>query len=302
MDALTHANYRTPENEAAFMSHSQYESWCDCPAKRWAIMRGLWKDGTSAALLGSSYGDVALLTPDDLPEWVAAHMEDLAENGLVSKGRGKEKAGFGEPLASLSSIMAAIDRAKATPQFMALLEGEHQRIFEFEIGGVPWKGALDNYQPDVFFSDLKIMADLSDMHWIEDKDGYDAILARIENVPFTRKSFKGPWYEEMGYWRNMAVYWHAIRQNTGKSLPGYLCGLSKQGEPGGPKRADIGAWEMADEERFSRELQIIEMRLPRVLEWKHSETEPPRCERTDCAYCVSTRTFRVQTARSERFF
>jgi hypothetical protein len=71
----------------------------------------------------------------------------------------------GKPSAKEKIVQEMVDKAKSSAKFMASLEGEHQKEFEFQIEGIDWKCKLDNYnQEKGFISDLKTTRTLKEQY------------------------------------------------------------------------------------------------------------------------------------------
>ena len=122
--------------------------------------------------------------------------------------------------------------------------------------GAKWKIKMDSYIPDVAIVDLKVMASITDLKWVKD----------IGYLDFVRY-----W----GYDIQGAIYQEIVRQNTGKKLPFYIAGATKQAEP------DIRIIHVTDN-YLQEALHIVEANMPRILRVKSGEAEPDRCELCDC--------------------
>ena len=71
---------------------------------------------------------------------------------------------------------------------------------------------MDSYIPGVAIVDLKVMASLTKLEWVRD----------IGYLDFVRY-----W----GYDIQGAIYQEVVYQNTGKRLPFYIAGISKESTP-----------------------------------------------------------------------
>ncbi|MFH1573364.1 MAG: PD-(D/E)XK nuclease-like domain-containing protein [Acidobacteriota bacterium] len=281
---LTHDNYFSREASLEYMSVSQYKRWCECPARARAELLGEWSEPTSPAMLGSSYADVAILSPDELPAWMDTHEVGLRDAGLVSKKDGVT------PLSTMRAIGLAIHRAQSEPVIQEYLEGEHQRIFTCEIGGVPWKCCLDVYNEGVSFTDLKVMASL-DETYTKDWDIFTTLVMRREGVRPQVAQGRWAWYEAYNYWLQMAVYQAAIARNDGDLLEPYLLALTKDADLDKGRIPAVQIVRFTNQGRLAHEIEKIEGsdavdgKLPVILRWKSGEEEAPMCGQLSCAYC-----------------
>ena len=100
------------------------------------------------------------------------------------------------------------------------------------------------------------MASITDLKWVKD----------IGYLDFVRY-----W----GYDIQGAIYQEIVRQNTGKKLPFYIAGATKQAEP------DIRIIHVTDN-YLQEALHMVEANMPRILRVKSGEAEPDRCELCDC--------------------
>jgi hypothetical protein len=139
---------------------------------------------------------------------------------------------------------------------MKFMSGQKQVIMTGELFGAKWKIKMDSYIPDVAIVDLKVMASITDLKWVKD----------IGYLDFVRY-----W----GYDIQGAIYQEIVRQNTGKKLPFYIAGATKQAEP------DIRIIHVTDN-YLQEALHMVEANMPRILRVKNGEAEPDRCELCDC--------------------
>lgn len=80
-----------------------------------------------------------------------------------------------------------------------------------ELFGTKWKIKMDSYIPGIAIVDLKVMASITKLEWVRD----------IGYLDFVRY-----W----GYDIQGAIYQEIVRQNTGKKLPFYIAGATKESE------------------------------------------------------------------------
>ena len=171
------------------------------------------------------------------------------ENKEIFTQKGELKANFKQA----EEIIARIERDE---YFMKFMSGQKQVIMTGELFGAKWKIKMDSYIPDVAIVDLKVMASITDLKWVKD----------IGYLDFVRY-----W----GYDIQGAIYQEIVRQNTGKKLPFYIAGATKQAEP------DIRIIHVTDN-YLQEALHIVEANMPRILRVKSGEAEPDRCELCDC--------------------
>ena len=95
---------------------------------------------------------------------------------------------------------------------MKFMSGEKQVIMTGELFGTKWKIKMDSYIPGIAIVDLKVMASITKLEWVRD----------IGYLDFVRY-----W----GYDIQGAIYQEIVRQNTGKKLPFYIAGATKESEP-----------------------------------------------------------------------
>ena len=79
----------------------------------------------------------------------------------------------------------------------------------------------------------------------------------------------------IGYDIQGAIYQEIVRQNTGKKLPFYIAGATKEKEP------DIQIIHVTDN-YLQEALNIVEVNMPRILRVKNGNEAPNRCELCDC--------------------
>lgn len=170
----------------------------------------------------------------------------------------------GSLLAVYEQANGIIARIERDPLMMRHLSGEMQRIMTGEIAGVPFKIRIDSYFPGEMIVDLKIMRDMKEI-W---QDG-------------ARREFWDAWqYSVQG-----CIYREIVRQNTGLVLPFILAVATKEDEP------DIKLLEIAPE-RLDADLDEVIEFAPGFQAVKMGLMEAERCNRSECAYCKSTKVLR----------
>lgn len=243
---LTSENYYSQEANKEYMSVSGYKDFAGtygktpCEFYGMEKLNGRWEDEKSTALLVGSYVD----------SYFEGSLEQFKkENPEIFTQEGELKANFKQA----EEIIARIERDE---YFMKFMSGQKQVIMTGELFGAKWKIKMDSYIPDVAIVDLKVMASITDLKWVKD----------IGYLDFVRY-----W----GYDIQGAIYQEIVRQNTGKKLPFYIAGATKQAEP------DIRIIHVTDN-YLQEALHMVEANMPRILRVKSGEAEPDRCELCDC--------------------
>lgn len=243
---LTSENYYSVKANKAYMSVSQFKDFAGtygklpCEYSALEKLEERWEDETSTAMMIGSYVDA----------YFEGTLEKFKiENPSIFKKDGGLKAEY----VKANEIIARIERDK---YFMKYMSGQKQVIMTGEIGGAEWKIKIDSYIPDVAIVDLKVMASITELKWVKD-------LGYLDFVRYWGYDIQG------------AVYQEIVRQNTGKLLPFYIAGVTKEKEP------DIRIIHVTD--NYMKEaMGIVEANLPRILRVKSGELEPDKCELCDC--------------------
>lgn len=248
---LTDSNYYSQEANREYMSVSQFKDFSGtygkmpCEFTALEKLDGRWEEEKTTALMVGSYVD----------SYFEGTLEGFkAENPALFKKDGGLKADY----VKAEEIIARIERDE---YFMKYMSGQKQVIMTGELFGAKWKIKIDSYIPDVAIVDLKVMASITDLKWVKD----------IGYLDFVRY-----W----GYDIQGAIYQEIVRQNTGKKLPFYIAGATKEKEP------DIRIIHVTDN-YLQEALNMVEANMPRILNVKSKEAEPDRCELCDC--CRHTR-------------
>ena len=243
---LTSENYYSQEANREYMSVSQFKDFLGtygrlgCEFTAMEKLEGKWEDEKTTAIMVGSYVDAYFEGSLD---------RFKAENKSLFKRDGNLKAEY----VKAEEIIARIERDE---YFMKYMSGQKQVIMTGEMFGTKWKIKIDSYIPDVAIVDLKIMASITELKWVKD----------IGYLDFVRY-----W----GYDIQGAVYQEIVRQNTGKKLPFYIAGATKEKEP------DIRIIHVTDN-YLTEALHMVEANTPRILRVKNGEAEPDKCELCDC--------------------
>ncbi|WP_304428814.1 PD-(D/E)XK nuclease-like domain-containing protein [uncultured Acetatifactor sp.] len=248
---LTSENYYSREANREYMSVSQFKDFVGtygrlgCEFTALEKIEERWEDEKSTALMVGSYVDSYF-------EGTLAKFK--AENPSLFKKDGGLKAEY----VKADEIIARIERDE---YFMKYMSGQKQVIMTGELFGAKWKIKIDSYIPDVAIVDLKVMSSITELKWVKD-------LGYLDFVRYWGYDIQG------------AVYQEIVRQNTGKKLPFYIAGATKEKEP------DIRIIHVTDN-YLQEALSVVEANTPRILSLKSGELEPDRCELCDC--CRHTR-------------
>lgn len=250
---LTAGNYYSQEANREYMSVSQFKDFAGtygklpCEFTALEKLAGRWEEEKSTALMVGSYVDAYF--EGSLDKFREEHPEIFKKTG--DKGLLKDYV-------KAEEIIARIERDE---YFMKYMSGEKQVIMTGELFGTKWKIKMDSYIPGVAIVDLKVMASITKLEWVRD-------LGYLDFVRY--------W----GYDVQGAIYQEIVRQNTGKKLPFYIAGATKENKP------DIRIIQVT-QNYLDEAMHRVETCIPRILRVKNGEVAPDRCELCDC--CRETR-------------
>lgn len=243
---LTSENYYSKLANKTYMSVSQFKDFAGTYGKlpcEYSAMEKLeerWEDEPSTAMMIGSYVDA----------YFEGTLEKFKiENPSIFKKDGELKTEY----MKANEIIARIERDE---YFMKYMSGQKQVIMTGEIGGAKWKIKIDSYIPDVAIVDLKVMASITELKWVKD-------LGYLDFVRYWGYDIQG------------AVYQEIVRQNTGKLLPFYIAGATKEKEP------DIRIIHVTNN-YLSEAMGVVKANLPRILRVKSGELQPDKCELCNC--------------------
>ncbi len=243
---LTSENYFSHENNQKYMGSSQFKSFLRCEAEALAELRGEYTRPITDSLLIGSFVDAHF--EGTLDVFKAKHPEIFTKNGSLK--------------AQYAHAEYMIQRAERDQKFMQYMGGEKQKIMVGEIANVPFKIKIDSYHPHCIV-DLKCMKDFKSI-WNEES--------------LRREHFILSW----GYHLQGAIYQEIVRQNTGKKLPFYIAGITKEK----PEPRIRLYW--VPDKVLEEGLAEVRSLAPRFQKIKNIEMEPMRCG--DCNYCRFTET------------
>ena len=263
MMQLTRDNYYTPEADMAYMSCSQYQSWCECEAKTLAKLQGRWKEPEREAFLVGNYFHTHFEGPEAHEQFCQEHADKIYKTRTV-KG---ETVVVGK-YAPYEMADRMIETAENDPLIKTLIDmpGENEKIMTGEIFGVPWRIRLDKYIPDGrMILDWKTVANINELKWSD---------ALHEKVTFI---------DAYGYMMRAAVYTEIEKQYAGSQTdaPFVIVAISKQDPP------DKDALSLNHRQRYDFELEQIHKRLPMIQAVKEGRIRPKRCG--CCDYCRATK-------------
>lgn len=251
---LTNENYFSKEANQKYLSVSQYKNFVgtlgivNCEAKAMAELNEEWKfnDKTTPLLVGS---------------YVDAHFEETlatfkAQNPEIFTQKGELRAAY-------KQAEEIISRVERDEYFMKFMSGKKQVIMTANLFGVDFKIKIDSLLEDIAIVDLKVMQSLTKVFWTRDFGYMDFI-------------------QYWGYDIQGAIYQEVVYQNTGKRLPFYIAGVSKEKPEPNLEIIHI------DDQHLKEKLIEVEQNTPKIMMLKKGEVEPIRCEM--CDYCKHTKT------------
>jgi hypothetical protein len=270
MNNMPDAEYRSLYRN--HLSVSCWRRWMRCGAAEWERLAGTWtdpeKDPAKDPLLIGQFAHVAMLQPELLPDWLAAH------SGIILKS-GANKGHPGEKYQEALRIVEKIKSAAGAERFLSC---KREVTITGEIDGVKWCGRIDMLDiKNRRFWDFKTTASFAD-YW----NGKEKV----------------PWYAE--YWPQIAVYGELLSQALPGETPwiGGLVAGTKQNPPA------IGAWEMSDPYKLAIALSSVTETQGQVVAWREGlksgkpENFPTACgDLENCEYCREYTALDVKEAK-----
>lgn len=266
MDSRT---YYSKEADMEFLSATQYKTFCGtrcragCEARGLAEARHELPKRESVAMMMGSYVDAFFSGKEEFAEFLHEHYGEVFMQS--ESNRGKVKKAF-------LRANDMINRARRDPLWMEFAQGEKQRIYVGEIGGVMFKCRMDVVHPDRTV-DIKTCRTLDTY-----KRGAMARTAEGDWVPF---------FYDLGYDIQAAIYQEVRAQNEGGvKKPFYLNCISKDRDPmDGSFHPMVATIEIPQSEMDER-LKDVEIRARKIRAIKTGEIEPIPCRH--CTYCHDT--------------
>lgn len=248
---LTQDNYYSAEANREYMSVSQLKNFTGTSGRRGCEFSAIeelnerWEEKPTTAMLVGSYVD----------SWFEGTLDKFKEeNPDIFTQKGELRANY-------KHAEKIIERVSRDELFMKYMSGQKQVIMTGELFGAKWKIKMDSYHPGVAIVDLKVMQSITKLSWVQD----------IGYLDFVRL-----W----GYDIQGAIYQEIVRQNTGKKLPFYIAGVSKEEEP------NLEVINIT-QNYLDEALIFVEHNMPRILRVKYEGERPDRCEVCNC--CRSTK-------------
>lgn len=243
----------------AYVSVSQYKDFngttgkVGCEAEAMAKLKGEIEEVQTTPMLVGSYVDAYF--EGTLPTFVAQHPEIISSRGKT----------VGELKSEYKQAESMIARAVKDKTFMRYMDGDKQVIMTGEISGVPVKIKIDSCDGNRI-TDLKTVRSITETFYAKDLG--------------QRLNFCEWW----GYDLQAAVYREIYRQNTGDTLPFYICAISKDKTDNipHPRIKVIEVPPMAMDEK----LVEVQRNISKIQMIKEGLIEPLRCE--VCDYCADT--------------
>jgi len=241
---LTKENYFSKAANFEYMGSSQYKSFMSCEEGTLAELKGEWERKETSALLIGSFVDAHFENTLDI--FKAQHPEMFIKSGALK--------------AEFQHAEYIIQRIERDQMFMKYMLGFTQVIQTGIIEGVPFKIKIDSYHPGKCLVDLKIMRDFENQFKPEQ--------GRLNFIEYWQYDIQAAIYQEVEF------------QNSGKRLPFYIAGATKEPEP------DIDIFEIP-QYQLDAALQIVRSNAKHFQNLKEGLYDPQRCEK--CNYCKFTK-------------
>ena len=262
---LTRDNYYSREADLAYMSCSQYQSFCECEAKALAKLQGRWTEEPSEAFIVGNYFHTFF-------EGESEHRRFVAENRAnIFKKQTKKAIEEGlspEKYAPFQRADEMIQVAKSDPLISSLiaLPGENEQIMTGELFGVPWRIRVDKYVPEGrMIIDWKTCASINELKYAPSYG---------ERVTFV---------EYYGYMMRAAVYSEIEMQYSKSNTDPHfiIVAISKEEHP------DKEVLRLNHRAVYDYELEKIKQNIGRIQWIKEGRIRPKRCG--TCDYCRATK-------------
>lgn len=251
---LDASNYYSLEANRAYMSVSQLKQFCKCEACAMALLKGEYKEPDEDCLLIGSYVHDAVESPEALERF-------KAEKPQIFSSKGPTK---GELKSDYKNADRMVQTLRDDELCSMMLQGMNEQIVTAELFGVMWKAKIDILAPDEGrIVDLKTVKSIRERYYNAEKGRYESFV------------------EAYGYCLQMAVYSELERIYSARTerLEPYIVAVSKEDIP---DKAVI----CFDEQTMEEQLEIVRLKLSRVLAVKEGREAPKRCGK--CRYCRKT--------------
>ncbi|MGR3742138.1 PD-(D/E)XK nuclease-like domain-containing protein [Companilactobacillus sp. DQM5] len=231
------------------MSFSLFKKFIECEAAAMNKLLNPSEENNATALLVGNYVHSYFESEE-------AHQDFLNEKEKYIKTR------TGTLRSDFVKASKYIKRLQDWKLFNAFYKGEKESIVIGNIGGVQWKGKIDNLNiAKGYFCDIKTVKDFSRI-WNPDTH-------ERENFVVNRQ-----------YTMQMYIYKTLLEQQYGKEFTPIIFAVTKEEHP------DIKAISFQDWD-FSIDEQTIQSYLPHVMKVLYGEEKPTRCEK--CNFCKDTK-------------
>ena len=257
---LTNENYYSQEANKAYFSVSQVKAFMKCPACAMAELNGQHTPPKTTSLLVGGFVDSYF--SGEIEEFQEANPEVYTKNGnLRSEYRHAQKI---------------IDRIEKDPLCMDITFAPAQQIFTGEIDGYPFKVKLDfllgAQQAQLLAKKYSGMSELL----FEDGAIVDMKIMKDFAPHYREGEGRLNWIEYWQYDLQLAIYQEIVRQNTGKLLPCYILGATKEETP------DLCLFKLP-QEVMNVALDIFRPKLPGIADVKSGKVKPEMCG--TCSFC-----------------
>ncbi len=260
------------------LSYSQWRAWASCPAAAWAqYVGGLYRPGTTEAMSLGALTESAMTATGE-PADIIASLEPDHREFLVTKK--------GEPT---TAAVRAVEWGRATaklPYVRAAMDGATlQASLDCVLGGVVWRCRLDIWDSKSgLVWDIKTTADPLAEEWVP------------------RLGCRGNFIAARGYGYQLALYQHAVEQETGEKPDVGILAIGKHKTRDGEAIPDVWffAWQDIAQLDGYREALAASCQHPwtcelgatvRPIPELYAMTDGadlPRCE--SCDWCIASRT------------
>lgn len=261
---LTAENYYSKEADMEYISFSQYKSFCGtsathgCEARALAESRHEIQHRTSLSMMIGSFVDAYF--SGEFEKFIFDHHKEV----IAQSGKNKDNLKV-----AYQKAVLMINRARKDPLFMEYMQGEKQKIYVGEIGGVMFKCRMDVTHPERTV-DLKTCKTL------------DTFNGRV-----LVRSIEGEWVPFLyghGYDIQAAIYQEIRYQNEGgKKLPFYDNCISKDTDPMDGSFHPMVATIEIPQSVMDERLKEVEQNAAKIKMIKDGEMEPIHCKH--CSYC-----------------
>lgn len=251
---LTAQNYHSPQANKAYLSNSQIGQFLHCEVMAMAILNGEYIQPKTIPLLVGGYVDA----------YFAGELTDFKrQNPEIFKVNGMLKSEY----IHAEKIIARLER---DPLAMRMLEGKRQEIVTGEIFGQPCKAKLDCLLDSKTVE--SILDEYPEMSGLMYADGaiVDMKIMKDFKPIYVEGGGLQTFIEAWGQDRQMALYQFLIKQKTGKQLPTYILGATKEPEP------DIDLFEIP-QEIMDMSFDLLGTKMPRIVAVKNGNAEPVGC-------------------------